>query len=947
MNLFKNFDSSAIKKVRRCISILLMLTTLSGIFLPVIAAAEENEGSSVEIVSFLRNDSSNLRSSELLMAKVNGYDGSVNELSYKWSSNLGTYLYVYNTHDMSVPQNTEGEYEIYNSEKRVSRSQNAEFAADGTFTGIGYSYASVYGANITEKSLQGGITVEVTDANGDLVGQCTYSEAFEMPNLGDDIRNTAFGVFEGESFEIKDLLAKSAIVHISCTACEISSGKVTEGDEYITLNSTQNSKNKDYTINGIKKGIAVIEIGVKKSNCKFHKGQEAVATTTVNVFKKPITETTSTTLTLTNLDTDCEYFIDGVRGEENDGKIIFDGLTPNTEYTVEVRGKYQDTDGTEKFVYAYVTDKTKDNFTASVTLKIDEKTATVTEIFGNNSTLYLKENNSDDFIPLSEDTNGVYSAKVNNGIYNVYYEINGEFTQIADLQLQIDNKDESVIAQYYNVSYDPNGGSFIGNTSELYYINESVAVTADIPTLDNYVFDCWADNDNNYSPNDILTKKITRNYTLTAKWEKDEVGKGDNGEESDGIPDKYQKKITFKVENGTWEDKTDTPITFYGTLLDENGNWSVDGTAEIEIPTGMIPNYGYENGAWNITPTTTVNGTEPIEYIFTFAKIGDPTVTYKEPVENNPPTDTKTYVEYGKNIQVKPNGGKWTFDGKTYEGNDTATIKMENNIILPDPTREGYVFDGWKKENGKNDVAYIFTAQWEKDEVGKGDNGEESDGIPDKYQKKITFKVENGTWEDKTDTPITFYVTLLDENGNWSVDGTAEIEIPIGMIPNYGYENGAWNITPTTTVKGAEPIEYIYIFTAIINTPTELIEETDTDSNTDTETDTDTDYDTCTDSHVDTDSDSDSDIETTSCKDSDSDNDKTSSNNNADKNNKQNKNTNTVITQKENVTVNSSTQALKTGDKNHTALFVGIFLVSFGIIGFIFLKRKEKKDKSE
>ena len=48
---------------------------------------------------------------------------------------------------------------------------------------------------------------------------------------------------------------------------------------------------------------------------------------------------------------------------------------------------------------------------------------------------------------------------------------------------------------------------------------------------------------------------------------------------------------------------------------------------------------------------------------------------------------------------------------------------------------------GWDKQKGKDDVAYIFTAIWEVDKIG---DGEKPDGIPDKYQKKITFKVVNG-----------------------------------------------------------------------------------------------------------------------------------------------------------------------------------------------------------
>ncbi|MDX5024832.1 hypothetical protein SHY67_11540, partial [Streptococcus suis] len=74
------------------------------------------------------------------------------------------------------------------------------------------------------------------------------------------------------------------------------------------------------------------------------------------------------------------------------------------------------------------------------------------------------------------------------------------------------------------------------------------------------------------------------------------------------------------------------------------------------------------------------------------------------------PTHATQFVDYGKEIQVKPNGGVWVHDNKTYSGDDVATFVLEKNIKLEDPTRTNYVFMGWDKQKGKDDVAYIFTA---------------------------------------------------------------------------------------------------------------------------------------------------------------------------------------------------------------------------------------------
>jgi len=327
-------------------------------------------------------------------------------------------------------------------------------------------------------------------------------------------------------------------------------------------------------------------------------------------------------------------------------------------------------------------------------------------------------------------------------------------------------------------------------------------IKLDDPTRTNYVFMGW---DKKKGTGDIA-------YIFTAIWEVDKIGDGEN---PDGIPDKYQKKVTFKVVNGTWEDKTNKDISFYVTLLDDNGKWSVNGSARINIPTGMIANYGYENGKWDIEPKSPVKGTNAETFTYAFSKKTDPKVDYKEPKENDKPTPTTQVVEYGKKIQVKPNGGIWVHDNKTYSGSDIATFVLEKNIKLDDPTRTNYVFMGWDKKKGTGDIAYIFTAIWEVDKIGDGEN---PDGIPDKYQKKVTFKVVNGTWEDKTNKDISFYVTLLDDNGKWSVNGSARINIPTGMIANYGYENGKWDIEPTQTVSGTEEVIYVYSFEKIAET---------------------------------------------------------------------------------------------------------------------------------
>ena len=66
--------------------------------------------------------------------------------------------------------NTDGEIEIYNSDKNVRGSQNmAGRTYDGTFKGTGYAWSAIYGASVSSEDLEGVITVKVYDKNGELL----------------------------------------------------------------------------------------------------------------------------------------------------------------------------------------------------------------------------------------------------------------------------------------------------------------------------------------------------------------------------------------------------------------------------------------------------------------------------------------------------------------------------------------------------------------------------------------------------------------------------------------------------------------------------------------------------------------------------------------------------------------------------------------------------------
>ncbi|MBQ6601150.1 MAG: hypothetical protein IIX36_05855 [Clostridia bacterium] len=284
------------KKVLSVLLVIIMLFTM------VPASVFAAEATSVKLVSFMRGDVTDLRSSELLEVQVEGYKGNPRELTYKWTSSLGTYLYIYNSHNMYGINNTYGEYEIYNSNKKIYRSSNVEEdrAGDNTLSLKGFMWASVYGAytyngGSASNALKGEVKVEVFDKNGKSLGSDSFS-SFKAHNLDSDLDNVVIGLFVGDRKNVLDLLGESGIVHITCDESKVSSAKILEGNEHIVIEPEKKDYNTyNYYITGVKagnnstNGDAQLEINIKKTSCKFHYNTSGTAQPIVYVFKKPKT----------------------------------------------------------------------------------------------------------------------------------------------------------------------------------------------------------------------------------------------------------------------------------------------------------------------------------------------------------------------------------------------------------------------------------------------------------------------------------------------------------------------------------------------------------------------------------------------------------------------------------------------------------------------------------
>lgn len=636
---------SRINKLMSLLLVLCMLFSVFSVNLTVYAqdTITPKATPTVEIVSFMRGAQTDLRSSELLEARLTGYDGNPYELTYKWESTLGTYLYVYNSHNMYYIDGTDGEVEIYNSKIAASTNMAGRTYKD-SFTGQGYCWAAIYGSNTSgtgtsiadNNAYNGTIKVTVYDKDGNEIASDSHTGTVTSSgflwwqtynysgivdgNLVSDIDNVTIGLFEGDTRNVKDLLGESAIVHITCVESDVTNGSIISGDEHITL-----TKNGDYFITGdvagtstSSTGDAQVQLSITKGTCKFHEKTSGTATTTVYVFKKPTTKTTAYTLTLVdNIDARCSYFINGKEGvKQDDGTILFDGLNPNTQYMVEVRGEYKDQSNTEKYAYAYVYDTTEPIYNGIVEVYLDGAYDSVThtasgtkvnlEDVSENSTIYAKNIEGGEFIELKKvsGTTGIYSSVLDEGSYKLYYTTD-ESTKIDDQLLIMHNADRTRYLFYNSVTYMDDDTQL---KKEYHVTGSSVDVWNEIPVREGYVFTGWKDeNETIYSSGDVLTQNIGEPYVLEAQWEEgidvyvnftiNHIAKN-NGHYLD---DSDRHDVSFDLmsrpqgSDGNYTDVFDAPVTLLWNGTDAFSNeyfeasHTDDGTIDKTFYTAKVP----------------------------------------------------------------------------------------------------------------------------------------------------------------------------------------------------------------------------------------------------------------------------------------------------------------------------------------------------------------------
>ena len=148
----------------------------------------------------------------------------------------------------------------------------------------------------------------------------------------------------------------------------------------------------------------------------------------------------------------------------------------------------------------------------------------------------------------------------------------------------------------------------------------------------------------------INVSENTEDNVIRVYYETDVLDyKNEESTSGDGISDKYQVKIVYKVQNGTWDDGTSKNKKQIINLYDKDGNPAENGTGKITIPqVGNKPDEGYKEGSWNIKlPNAVTSKDNGKEFIYSYAKIGS--ISKIKGNLSNPKTDDiiQRYAIYG------------------------------------------------------------------------------------------------------------------------------------------------------------------------------------------------------------------------------------------------------------------------------------------------------------
>ena len=278
----------------------------------------------------------------------------------------------------------------------------------------------------------------------------------------------------------------------------------------------------------------------------------------------------------------------------------------------------------------------------------------------------------------------------------------------------------------YTVTFNSYGGTPVPPAQEVEY--GLTATKPDDPTLKGYTFAFWylGEDEENATAYDFNTP-VTENITLTAKWNINKYTVTFNSYGGTPVPpaqeveygltatkpdDPTLKGYTFAFwylgddeQNATAYD-FNTPVTENITLT---AKWNINKYTVTFNSYGGTPVPPAQEVEYGLTATEPATAPTKTGYTFDGWYLGDEKYDFSDAVEQN----ITLYANWKKNIYtVTYTDG---VDGEEVFADQTYRVPFEDTTpaFKGNPTRDGYVFDGWKpafSDTVTGNVTYV--AQW-------------------------------------------------------------------------------------------------------------------------------------------------------------------------------------------------------------------------------------------
>lgn len=291
-----------LKKSSWTLKILMIVCTI-GLCVGVSLIVEAATAPTAWIASYADGRTSGLRVSEMLEVKTNGFSSNAKlTYEYKWSNGSKKPYTVMTTPDTAYFSYAYG---------------------DSRYVAIHGSKAQKYKLTVTVKD------VNSSSSTYGKTAKASYSK-FKAASLTKDLSTASYGMFVGEKQELLKLLGRGGILHITCTNSKTHECKVKSGSSV--------KVEGDNVLKAVQQGESRCKVEVSKTGyCTFHSGKNGSGEIIVYVFGKPTaTAESGDKIILTNTEKGVTYSVNGksITCTSNGQKIVFDGLQPDTKYSV-------------------------------------------------------------------------------------------------------------------------------------------------------------------------------------------------------------------------------------------------------------------------------------------------------------------------------------------------------------------------------------------------------------------------------------------------------------------------------------------------------------------------------------------------------------------------------------------------------------------------------------